>query len=358
VVAETGERFAAYVRSAAFARYFGRLHRKPAWWDVAGRMRFASTLRALRQFGVALTQEGELVLGLVLMRNTVLADRETAAPALILGSFDLSPAGFETLHIVAGRLDAMRSTDESVAAIFEDDEYQIYRRRELPSGVAAPAHVMLFDELMRGSDFIDWKLEEMTVPDPFVVMFANRNAPILASAVVPKEIAMPVLQYLVEENARRTATMEPPPLPPPLPTPGIVNVATDDEAVAAAIARARRELPGVLVRYSAGEFLDAHFTVKVPIKEQQVTEHFWLSDTSFADGQFSGIIDSDPQYVTTLKRGDRWVASVEDVTDWMYLRDEKIYGNYTLLPKMAAEEAAKYRGRLADMGPPLLPQNN
>ena len=47
---------------------------------------------------------------------------------------------------------------------------------------------------------------------------------------------------------------------------------------AAAIERARRELPAVLQRFIAGELHDALFTVKVPIKDKGAVEHFWLSD--------------------------------------------------------------------------------
>lgn len=136
---------------------------------------------------------------------------------------------------------------------------------------------------------------------------------------------------------------------------GIATVAvrSGTEDVAAAIARARSELPAVLQRFVAGELHDMGFTVKVPIIDGEFTEHFWLSDTSFADGQFSGVIDADPQSVSTVKRGERWTASVEDVTDWMYVYNKKMHGNYTLrtlLPKLPPHEAAKYRALLADEG--------
>ena len=132
-----------------------------------------------------------------------------------------------------------------------------------------------------------------------------------------------------------------------------VTVRSGSDDVAAAIARARSEPPSVLQRFIAGELHDASFTVKVPITDGEFTEHSWVSDTTYGDGRFSGIIDADPQSVSTVKRGDRWTASVEDVTDWMYAANQKMHGNYTLralLPKLPPDEAAKYRAVLADEG--------
>lgn len=130
-----------------------------------------------------------------------------------------------------------------------------------------------------------------------------------------------------------------------------VTVRKANAEVVAAIERARRELPAVLQRFIAGELREANFTVKVAVKHGGGTEHFWLSDTTYADGRFSGIIDADPQMASSVKRGDRWTAPVEDVTDWMYARNQKMHGNYTLralMPNIPPDEAAKFRAVLAD----------
>lgn len=132
-----------------------------------------------------------------------------------------------------------------------------------------------------------------------------------------------------------------------------VTICSGTDAIAVAIARSRQELPAILERFLAGELNDMGFTVKIPIKEGEITEHFWLSGTTYADGQFSGIIEADPQCVTTVKRGDPWTASMADVTDWMYARNQKMHGNYTLralLPQMPPDQAAKYRAVFADEG--------
>jgi uncharacterized protein YegJ (DUF2314 family) len=132
-----------------------------------------------------------------------------------------------------------------------------------------------------------------------------------------------------------------------------ITIPKGDDAMAAAIERARRELPRVLQRFVSGELRDNSFTVKVAVREGDDAEYFWLSDTAFADGKFSGIIDADPQMVSSIQRGDRWTAPLEDVVDWMFARDQKLFGNYTLralLPQMPPGEAAKYRAVLAEEG--------
>lgn len=120
---------------------------------------------------------------------------------------------------------------------------------------------------------------------------------------------------------------------------------------AAAMDRARRELPGVLQRFQAGELEGAGFSVKVPVRDGEQLEYFWLADTSYAEGCFSGFIEDEPVEVSTVKLGDRWTALAQDVVDWMYSRDEKMHGNFTLravLGQMAPEHAGRYRALLAD----------
>src|SRR5688572_20264612 len=101
--------FRAYLRSAAFRRYVRRLQRKPSRWNLAGWYQYLRAHLPLKEIGMALTSEGELLLGLVLMRNVTLADPSTAAPALVLGSFDFSVTGLEELYSVAERIEALRA---------------------------------------------------------------------------------------------------------------------------------------------------------------------------------------------------------------------------------------------------------
>jgi uncharacterized protein YegJ (DUF2314 family) len=90
--------------------------------------------------------------------------------------------------------------------------------------------------------------------------------------------------------------------------------------------------------------------VKVPIKDGEQTEHFWLSDVTFQNGEFTGTIDNDPGTVGNVKIGQKWTVKKDEISDWMFMRDGKMHGNYTMRPLLKAmpeEEAAKLRSLLA-----------
>ena len=109
-----------------------------------------------------------------------------------------------------------------------------------------------------------------------------------------------------------------------------IQVPKQDEEMNKAISQAKRTLPGVLASFLAGDLSDSNFTVKVPVADGKFTEHFWLSHTTVMEGVFTGVVDADPTIISNVKRGDRRSARMEEVTDWMYARDGKMHGNYTL----------------------------
>jgi uncharacterized protein YegJ (DUF2314 family) len=119
---------------------------------------------------------------------------------------------------------------------------------------------------------------------------------------------------------------------------------------ASAIERARREFPEIAQRFAAGELQE--FAVKVAIKEESTAEEFWLADTRLASGYFCGVIDVHPQRVSSVQRGDEIRAAVENIVDWRYMAEGKMYGNYTLraaLPSMPPSQAEPYMAVLAKL---------
>jgi uncharacterized protein YegJ (DUF2314 family) len=117
----------------------------------------------------------------------------------------------------------------------------------------------------------------------------------------------------------------------------------------AAIARARREVDSFIEEMSKGNGTD--FAVKGPIQDKGETEHFWLTDIVYHNGKFEGIIGNDPGMVTNVKSGQKWTVKKSEISDWMFMRNGKMYGNYTLRPllkTMSEEEAEKFRSILAN----------
>jgi uncharacterized protein YegJ (DUF2314 family) len=129
-----------------------------------------------------------------------------------------------------------------------------------------------------------------------------------------------------------------------------VSVRSADAEMEHAIASARTRLPDVIDQFIAGDL--ENFTVKVRVSDGQNSEHFWLSDVKYNDGRFIGTINAQPQMVDGIVEGQVYDAPIDDVTDWMHLRDDLMHGNYTLrvlLPKMPKEEANKYAAHLAPL---------
>jgi len=123
----------------------------------------------------------------------------------------------------------------------------------------------------------------------------------------------------------------------------------DEQQMAAAITRARSEVDMFIDTLSRGEGSD--FAVKVPIEDKGETEHFWLTDITYRDGKFEGKIGNDPGIVTNVRFGQTVTVAKDEISDWLFMRDAKMYGNYTLRPLLATmpeEEAAKYRSMLAE----------
>ena len=129
----------------------------------------------------------------------------------------------------------------------------------------------------------------------------------------------------------------------------LVKGGYDEQEMDAAIARARSEVDLFIAEMLKGNGTD--FSVKAPIQDKEETEHFWLTDIVYHNGKFEGVIGNDPGIVTNVKSGQKWTIKKSEISDWMFMRDGKMYGNYTMRPLLKAmpeEEAARFRSMLAN----------
>ena len=129
----------------------------------------------------------------------------------------------------------------------------------------------------------------------------------------------------------------------------LIKSGYDEQEMEAAIARSRKEIDTFLAELSkrTGE----NHAVKAPITDKGETEHFWLVDVSYRNGQFEGVINNDPGMVTNVRIGYERKVDKADISDWMFMRGGKMYGNYTLRPLLRAmpkEEAEMYRSMFAN----------
>ncbi len=126
----------------------------------------------------------------------------------------------------------------------------------------------------------------------------------------------------------------------------------DKAEMAAAIKKAQGSVDRFLKEMEAGKGM--RFAVKAPIQhleDEEKVEHFWLIDVTYKDGVFEGTIDNKPEIVEHVALGQKWKIAREEISDWMFLRDGKMHGNYTvrpLLKSMNPREAQFIRSILAE----------
>jgi uncharacterized protein YegJ (DUF2314 family) len=130
-----------------------------------------------------------------------------------------------------------------------------------------------------------------------------------------------------------------------------ISVAADDQEMNAAIAKARATLPQFWQTFEKREHGESDFSLKVEITDKKQTEHFWLSDIERKDGKVFGTINNDPDKVGSVKLGDRIPIPEADISDWLFMRDGKMVGNYTLrvlFKQMTEKEVEHYKKMLVD----------
>ena len=131
----------------------------------------------------------------------------------------------------------------------------------------------------------------------------------------------------------------------------VIHVEKDDPEMNAAIAKGRETLPKFWQVFRDHPKGESDFALKVKITDEKGTEYFWAIDIAQRDGETLGTINNDPEIVKSVKLGDRIAIPEKDISDWMYMRDEKIVGNYTLRPllkKMPKDEAERLKNMLAE----------
>ena len=113
----------------------------------------------------------------------------------------------------------------------------------------------------------------------------------------------------------------------------------DVVAMDKAIARARSEVDVFIAVLKANDA--ESFSVKAPIKDENGTEHFWITDVAFVDGEFEGHVGNDPGIVKNVVLGQKWRIKKTEISDWMYVRAGRIHGGYTIDPLLASFDKAK-----------------
>jgi uncharacterized protein YegJ (DUF2314 family) len=113
----------------------------------------------------------------------------------------------------------------------------------------------------------------------------------------------------------------------------LVFMRDEEPAMRRAFQVARETLDTFLETAERGASNHTGFAVKVAISQGDETEYFWVNNfESKARGQFEGEINNEPRMVKSVRLGQRYAFSREQVVDWMYLdrSERRMVGNFTL----------------------------
>ena len=129
----------------------------------------------------------------------------------------------------------------------------------------------------------------------------------------------------------------------------LVQGGYDEAEMAAATERAVSEVDAFIADLQSGR--SENYAVKAPIEDDGTVEHFWLTDLTYQGNKFTGTINNEPGMVSNVKLGQEYTIGKSEISDWMFMRDGKMHGNYTLRPLLATmpdAEADQYRALFAE----------
>lgn len=124
-------------------------------------------------------------------------------------------------------------------------------------------------------------------------------------------------------------------------------VSEHDQVMNRAISEAKKTFPGFLKRFNAPLVGDSNFIVKVMVQEEKGIEHLWVRNLTVTDSLFSGVVDNQPQFVTSVAYNGKITFTEKDVSDWAFTDSDGVReGSYTLkvlLHGMPSKDATAYR---------------
>jgi uncharacterized protein YegJ (DUF2314 family) len=131
----------------------------------------------------------------------------------------------------------------------------------------------------------------------------------------------------------------------------VYGVDHDDKTMNNAIAKAVASYDEFLKVLVKPDSNTTEFTVKMKFAygNEGDAEHMWFNDLHFKQDKLFGVLDNDPLHVTTVKAGDTLEIKKEIVSDWMYVKDFKMVGGYTikvLFDNMSKAEQKEFKDQI------------
>lgn len=87
------------------------------------------------------------------------------------------------------------------------------------------------------------------------------------------------------------------------------------------------------------------FSIKMPFKTTHGYEHIWLSDITYENNEFRGVVNKSPAFTREVNIGDTIMIDTKNISDWMYVENGKLRGGYSIRAirdKMSASQKKEF----------------
>ena len=128
-------------------------------------------------------------------------------------------------------------------------------------------------------------------------------------------------------------------------------VPLDDADMNAAIAEARRTLPEFFAALDMPAGGASGLALKVELSDPNGTEYVWLNRITREEGKLFGTVNNEPNTIRSVKHGEKIEVDQKIIADWLYMRNGKMHGNFTLRPllsRIPKEQADNLKGKLPE----------
>ena len=127
--------------------------------------------------------------------------------------------------------------------------------------------------------------------------------------------------------------------------PDYQDIKDNDKAMDQAVTKARESLGFFLAALQAKKPDTGQFEVKKCFIDGDKVEHIWIRDVTWDGKAFHGRADNKPLEVSNVHLGERVTVTPEDLTDWMFVKEGKLMGGFTmhvLYSRLSPEEKAEF----------------
>lgn len=111
----------------------------------------------------------------------------------------------------------------------------------------------------------------------------------------------------------------------------VLEISSDNPKMKKAVKEANERWPEFVEAFNSGNENLTNFLIKAPITDGKNTEYIWIDVKKINKDTIKGELENKPINVKNAKLGDPVTVSLEDLNDWMYIKNgEDMVGGFTM----------------------------